>query len=202
MSVLRTLTYFIKKLEVFFIYRVLHVNDTPHRIALSIAIAVFWTWTPTIGLQMVLTLATATLLRANKFVGLPFVWISNPATIIPLYVPNYFVGCWITGGDYSGWTVIRNATTEAFALEGGMWEHFVRIGNWFQAITPVFLELWVGSVVVGLALAVLSYFGLYRMIVVYRSKYHNWQARHAERKAERKEKREEKRQDNQPSASS
>jgi hypothetical protein len=136
----------------------------------------------------VLTLATATLLRANKFVGLPFVWISNPATIIPLYVPNYFVGCWIVGGDYNGWTLIHRATAEAFEFSGGLWEYFVRIGNWFQAITPIFLELWVGSIVVGLALAVLSYFGIYRMIVVYRGKYHDWQARHALRKAKRKEK--------------
>ena len=187
MPLIRTLRYFIKKIEIFFIYRVLHVNDTPHRIALSIAIALFWTWTPTIGLQMVLTLATATLLRANKFVGLPFVWISNPATLIPIYVPNYFVGCWLTGGEYDGWKIIRRATLNAFEFSGGFWEYFVRIGNWFQALTPVFLELWVGSVVVGLLLAVMSYFTINRMVVVYRQKYRDWQQRHAQKKLQRQQ---------------
>ena len=42
--------------ERFIKYRVLHVDDTPHRIALGVALGFFVTWTPTIGVQIVLIL--------------------------------------------------------------------------------------------------------------------------------------------------
>ncbi len=85
--------YAIQTAERFFIYRVLHVDDTPHRIALGVAVGIFVAWTPTFGLQMILTVLLATLLRGNKLVGLPFVWISNPVTAWPIYFKmNYPLG--------------------------------------------------------------------------------------------------------------
>ena len=97
MTIVKTAKFIAAKIERFLVYRVLSINDSPHRIALSVAIGIFITWTPTIGLQMMLTIALCFLLRANKLVGVPFVWISNPLTIVPIYAPNYFVGCWILG---------------------------------------------------------------------------------------------------------
>ena len=67
--------YLIKRFRRWFIYRVLHVDDTPHRIALGVAVGIFVTWTPTIGLQMLLCILISALVGANKFVGLPFVWL-------------------------------------------------------------------------------------------------------------------------------
>ena len=58
--------YIIRRLRRFFIYRVLHVDDTPHRIALGIAVGIFITWTPTIGMQMILTVLISALVGANK----------------------------------------------------------------------------------------------------------------------------------------
>ena len=85
----------------FFIFRVLHVDDTPHRIALGVAVGIFVTWTPTIGAQMLLTVLLSWLLRANMLVGVPFVWISNPLTVVPIYGPSYVLGRWIVGGEYN-----------------------------------------------------------------------------------------------------
>ena len=82
------LRFLANKIKRFFIYRVLGLNDTPHRIALGLAIGIFVTWTPTIGFQMVLTVVLSTLFRANKFVGVPFVWISNPLTVVAIYGPT------------------------------------------------------------------------------------------------------------------
>ena len=57
---LRMLLRFIaNRLKTFFIYRVLHVDDTPHRIALGVAAGIFIAWTPTIGFQMLLTILLA-----------------------------------------------------------------------------------------------------------------------------------------------
>jgi len=95
------LRFIAKRIEKFFIYRVLHVDDTPHRIALGVAVGIFVTWTPTIGFQMILTVLLSWLLGANKLVGVPFVWISNPVTLPPIYGPNCYVGSLILGGRFS-----------------------------------------------------------------------------------------------------
>ena len=62
------------------VHRVLGVDDSPHRIALGVAVAFFVAWTPTLGFQMVLAIALATVLRANKAVTVPIVWLTNPVT--------------------------------------------------------------------------------------------------------------------------
>jgi len=159
--------YVTRQIKRFFIYRVLHVDDTPHRIALGVAIGIFITWTPTIGLQMVLTLALAALLRANKFVGVPFVWISNPFTLVPIYGPNYWLGTKLLGGgyDYERFMGFVNA-----AMTTGGW--FERLGAAWEAMWQIFWPLWAGSTVVGLCLGVLTYFAIRFAVVHYRRWWH------------------------------
>lgn len=82
-----------------FLKKILHADDPPHRLALGVAIGLFVTFTPTIGFQTALVIALAWLLGANKLVGLPLVWISNPATFVPIYYPCYRIGKWILGGQ-------------------------------------------------------------------------------------------------------
>lgn len=171
-----------KKIKDFFIYRVLHVDDTPHRIALSVAIGIFVTWTPTIGLQMILTVILCALCRANKAVGVPFVWISNPLTIVPIYYPNYVVGCWLLGGDYGGFDFIATLTRQ---VSGGGW--WATVTAWWtnmaEAFWHVFWPLWVGSVVVGLVLGGLTYPLIYWGVVRYREHRRRRLAAKAARKA-------------------
>ena len=88
---------FFRRFRDFCVYRILQANDPPHRLALGIAIGTFATFTPFIGLQMVLCIFLAWVLRAKKAVGIPIVWISNPVTIIPIYYPCYALGCMLLG---------------------------------------------------------------------------------------------------------
>jgi uncharacterized protein (DUF2062 family) len=155
----------IGRLERFFIYRVLSLDDTPHRIALGVAIGIFVTWTPSIPLQMISVVALSCLLRANKFVGVPFVWISNPLTIVPVYGPNLLVGRWVLGkplGDF-------DALYAAMHFNGGMVEVTQR---WWSAMYPILLELWVGSLIVATLLGVLTYFAMYRAVILWRRRWH------------------------------
>lgn len=157
--------YLWRRLKSFFIYRVLHVDDTPHRIALSVAIGMWVAWTPTIPFQMMLTFALALLLRANKVVGLPFVWVSNPFTLVPIYAPNYMVGCWLTGSAHQGIGKILSATD----FSGS----YVEVAHrWWDAIRTVFWELWVGSVIVATVVGVVSYFVMLRAVIAYRRYRH------------------------------
>jgi uncharacterized protein (DUF2062 family) len=45
---------------------------------------VFVAFTPTVGIQVIVLFLTW-LLCANKAISLPIVWLSNPATIVPIY---------------------------------------------------------------------------------------------------------------------
>ena len=91
-----------RKLRHVVLHLLLHADDPPGRLALGAAIGVFVTFTPTFGIQMLLVVFAAWLLRANKTVGLPIVWISNPATLILIYYPCYFVGRSLLGRESIG----------------------------------------------------------------------------------------------------
>lgn len=156
--------YVLNRLRRFFVYRVLSLDDTPHRIALGVAIGIFVTWTPTIGFQMILTVALAWLLRANKLVGVPFVWISNPFTLVPIYGPNFLLGSWLLGGQYT-WRQFDRAFHQAMAFHGVWYE---RVQAWWHAIWPIFMPLWLGSFLVGILLAILAYVLVYRAVLLFR----------------------------------
>ncbi len=153
-----------RKIKAFFIYRVLHIDDTPHRIALGVAIGMFITWTPTVGFQMLLVLALAWLLGANKLVGVPFVWISNPATIVPIFLPNYYLGRWVLGGNSEA-----PDFTKAMAFSGSWLE---TVQNWWAATWQVFWPLWVGSIIAGLFLGAVTYGLIYYAVIEYRKIRH------------------------------
>ena len=156
--------YVLNRLKRFFIYRVLHVDDTPHRIALGLAIGIFITWTPTVGFQMALTVALAWLLRANKVVGVPFVWISNPFTLLPIYGPNYLVGCWVLRQ--------RALSLDFLTAAGSSGSWIERVNTWWNATWHVFWPLWMGSLLVGLFLGTMAYFGTRIAVVKYRQRWH------------------------------
>jgi hypothetical protein len=152
------------RLKQFLAHRVLHVDDTPHRIALGVAIGVFAAWMPAMGLQVLVVLALATLLRANKLVGLPFVWISNPLTFVPVYLPSYLLGSYLLGSRLSMHD-FRTAITRAMSGSGTWWGH---IQAWWQAVAPFLAPLWVGSILVGLVLGAIAYALVYYLVATIR----------------------------------
>lgn len=150
-------------------YRVLHVDDTPHRIALGVAIGCFLAWTPTIGLQMVLVVLLAAMLRANKLVGVPFVWISNPLTIIPIYYPNYWLGCKLSGSTAmrtpQAW---REMISPIFNESLGWWGAMREL---LKLSMEIAVPLWIGSVLIGLFVGGMAYWATYTGVVQYRKRF-------------------------------
>ena len=82
-------------------FRVLHVDDSPHRIAMGVALGLFTAYLPPLWFHIILVLSVAGILRANKFVALTFIWASNPFTFIPIYYPNYLLGRSVIGWLYT-----------------------------------------------------------------------------------------------------
>lgn len=139
----------------------LRADDPPHRLALGVAIALFITFTPTVGFQSALVVLLAALLGANKLVGLPIVWISNPATFVPIYYPCYRLGLWMTGGErvpLKWWgELIRPPEGYLPAME-----------FYWSRMMEIILPLTLGCVILGLPIAIAGYFLTYQSIVRYR----------------------------------
>lgn len=166
----------IRKLIRFLKFRVLHVDDSPHRIALGIGLGLFIAWTPTIGLQTLMVLCVAPLLRANISVAVPCVWVTNVFTMIPVYYSNYLLGrmllkpfCFSSG--LSGAQILEMFDQlDSLAFFTG----FLRIEFW-QNIS-LFLwqkgpELWLGSIVMGLLIGFIAYVITYHFVLWYRKNH-------------------------------
>lgn len=140
----------------FCVYRILHADDPPHRLALGIAIGIFVTFLPLIGIQMVVSILLAWLCRANKVVGVPLVWISNPFTMVPIYYPCYMLGCKLLGKASDQWQEVypnfMAMLSDAEATWGQIFHFFWT--NLLGFIAPLFL----GSFVVASVLGILSYY--------------------------------------------
>ena len=150
-----------RRLKRFVVHHVLHADDPPHRLALGMAIGVFVTFTPTVGAQMLLVVAAAWLLRANKAVGLPIVWISNPATVVPLFYPCYVIGRTILGLQPIG----RAWWNELSKPPMGWWPAMT---FYWDKLTEIAEPLWLGCLIVATCTSVPMYFLSYYAIRAYR----------------------------------
>lgn len=150
-----------RKARRFVLHSVLHADDPPAALALGAAIGVFFAFTPTFGIQMLLVVFAAWLLRANKAVGLPVVWISNPATMMLIYYPCYVIGRTILGRepiDSQWWSEMRTPPAGWWPAIEFYWSHLLEVA----------LPLWLGCLLVATCLGVVAYYVVYHMICVYR----------------------------------
>jgi uncharacterized protein (DUF2062 family) len=160
-----------EKLKAWFVH-LLHLDDSAHRIALGVAIGMFVAVTPTWGIQMILVVGLAWLCRANKVAGVPMVWVTNPATNIPIYSFCYIVGQSLVGGP--GWDEVKHRIAGASDSGLNWWEW----GYWWQLIKCLLAltwdgaaPLWVGTCVVGAVAGVIMYVMMYYLITVYRRRH-------------------------------
>ena len=162
----------LNKFDHFILYSVLHVNDTPHSIALGIALGVFVAWTPTLGFQMLLALILTAIFRANGRVALPFVWISNPLTLVIIYFPNFWLGHHLLSFFLDRSNANYDHAIQSILRPIQAVQHFFQ-GTTIKELTSFLLEnsldLWIGSIIMGLFLGLLSYILSYKVIVWYRT---------------------------------
>lgn len=164
-----------KPLIRFIKFRILHVDDSPRNLAMGVALGLFVAWTPTIGIQMLISIALAVPFKANKFLAAAMAWVSNIFTLIPVYLPSYIVGKWVLelcgsekfSSNEHAIELLKRLSSFHFFVD--MWTlNFWKEGA--KVMLEIGLPLWIGSVIVGLLLAVVSYFCTYKFIVWYRLK--------------------------------
>ncbi len=121
------------------VHRILGVGDTPRRIAWGMFLGTMVGFTPTLGFQIMIYLALATLLRANKISGIPILFISNPLTAVPLYWSCWRVGAWVLGTDVDREDVHledRLAHAESEAADTDLWTYLWTHLSWADLWQP------------------------------------------------------------------
>ena len=155
-------------------YRILHVDDSPERIARGLAVGVFVSYLPLMGIQMAVAWVVAALCKANKMMAVLAAWVSNPATAVIVYYPSYRLGRWLLG--------IRAQKPEIDPEQ--MEDLFEQTLSFYRLITefhtPAFwkevsaaamnvgLEILIGGVIIGAILAYLTQWISYHAVIYYR----------------------------------
>ena len=122
--------------------KLLRLRGNPKVVAKGLAVGVFAGCFPFFGIQSLIGLFLATIVRGSRVAALAATWISNPLTYVPLYIFNYKIGKLLLGTED---TVLPTLDIESFTA-------FKELGSVF-AIT-----LLTGSFVVGMILAIVTYF--------------------------------------------
>jgi uncharacterized protein (DUF2062 family) len=139
------------------IHRLIHLNETPYRIAMGCACGIFCSALPIFG-QAFIGMVAARILSASVIASLPWTWISNPLTTLPMWYGGYRLGILILPGKQK-----PLSHTEIQALM----QNFDQM-DWTQGVSLLSTEfwealqpLWLGTVVMGLAMAVPSFVLVY-----------------------------------------
>ncbi len=122
-------------------YRFIRLHSSPDYLARGLAIGVFSGFLPFFGLQVILSVASASLLRGHRVVAAAATWISNPLTYIPLYSLGFHLGRWMLGSTEIVFTAQTFQSTQSV----------MALGSEF-AIT-----LLTGCITLGLIFASISY---------------------------------------------
>ena len=123
-------------------------EGTPGQRARGVAAGVFCGCYPFFGLQTVLSIGVASLVRGNHLLAAAGTLISNPLTYVPLYWFNYMVGCRLLGPGQGG---INLSELNRSSMWAQGWEFSQRI--------------LLGSTVVGMVLAMASGWMAYRLFL-------------------------------------
>jgi uncharacterized protein len=121
------------------------IEDSPHRIALGLAIGLWLAWTPTVGLQTLLVLPIVWAMRANTLAALIGIYLSNPFTFLPMYWVEYELGAMFLSDPPT-----LSDFTQDGEIEGAM--ELTSMG-W-----QMWLTMWIGGVILGFLTAIPAYF--------------------------------------------
>ncbi|WP_017292676.1 DUF2062 domain-containing protein [Geminocystis herdmanii] len=123
--------------------RLLRLKEHPHKLARGFAAGVFAGCFPFIGLQFVMAIIFALIIRGNKFTAILGTWISNPFTYVPLFFFNFQVGKLILSFFLSNHDLDFS------------WDSLIELKD---AGTEITVTLLFGSAMVGLCFSSIAYY--------------------------------------------
>ena len=174
--------------------RLKRIPDTPHKISLGMSCGIFASFTPLFGLHFLIAGLLSYLLRANVLASLIGTFVGNPITFPIITVFNLKLGEWIIGsseyssGDggkiFEGFLDFIFLIYKSFFTEGSIGENNVPRMNEF--LNGVFIPYSLGGLILGIFIAVVSYFLLRPLVATYQKKRSALKAKRLEKKMMRK----------------
>ena len=174
--------------------RLKRIPDTPHKISLGMSCGIFASFTPLFGLHFLIAGLLSYLLRANVLASLIGTFVGNPITFPIISVFNIKLGEWILGsseyssGDggkiFEGFLDFIFLIYKSFFTEGSIGENNVPRMNEF--LKGVFIPYSLGGLILGIFIAVISYFLLRPLVATYQKKRSALKAKRFKKKLMRK----------------
>ena len=174
--------------------RLKRIPDTPHKISLGMSCGIFASFTPLFGLHFLIAGLLSYVLRANVLASLIGTFIGNPITFPIITVFNLKLGEWILGSnEYSsgdGGKIFEGFLDFIFLIykslftEGSIGENSVPRMNEF--LYGVFIPSSLGGLILGISVAIISYFLLRPLVSTYKKKRDSLKARRLKKKLMRK----------------
>ncbi len=121
------------------VIRLARIQSHTDAVARGLALGVFIGFSPTFGIQLILAIALAMLLRQNKLATFIGVWVTNPLTAPFIYGLEYEVGR----------LLLRMPPIYS--------KHFFDLNLGWHMGAKVILPLCLGSLVLGIPAAIISY---------------------------------------------
>jgi uncharacterized protein (DUF2062 family) len=126
-----------------------HVEDSPARVAVAFALGVFIAFFPLLGIHTGLAIVIAIAFRLNKVAILVGAWTNNPWTLAPMYTAGTLLGCFVLGVSPASLSEID------WALHGRAFYESLVTG-----LRPLLMPFIVGNLVLGAAAALASFLAL------------------------------------------
>jgi uncharacterized protein len=130
-----------------------HVEDSPHRIALSFGLGVFIAFSPLLGLHTAMALLIAFAFRLSRGAIIVGIYVNNPWTIAPMYMAGTVLGCYLLGVSTEELTHLR------FDQHG--WAFYKSLA---QQLRPYLWPFVVGNTLLGTLAGLLAYLILRRVL--------------------------------------
>lgn len=133
-------------------------NSEPKAISLGFSIGIFIGFLPIIGIQTIPAFFLASKFHANRIAAMLAVWITNPFTILFIYLFNYWTGSFFFPQD----DMTKAAEFREFLIN-------IDFNNFYKAGRKILLPFLVGSFINGLIFSFISYWIILQIAPIIRA---------------------------------
>jgi uncharacterized protein (DUF2062 family) len=159
-----------KRASLYVWHRLRRIAATPHTIAMGFATGVFMGFNPLFGFHLIIAAILCWLIGGSFIAAVIGTFICNPVMCPLMMVGNYQIGMLLIGEH------IR----EDFVYEGPKltFDYLIAdpahvIDELWTILAPVFLPMMLGSIILGLTVAIPSYFGARAVVDAYQRRRRN-----------------------------
>ena len=135
--------------------RMVRQKGSAENLGFSVAVGVFVGFFVPVGGQIIIAFFLALIFKLNKLLALGGVWVTNPLTIVPLYILYFKLGSFITGVDVLKYIRI-------FEKGNITWDLFLTFGR--EGLYVFF----VGAFVIAVLGSIIMYFITFWVVTKYR----------------------------------